>query len=55
MEVAYAQSEADVINKIENYWLKAGRAHDVILIKIEPPTAPDTIPKFMTVSNGKII
>ncbi|RIA94865.1 hypothetical protein C1645_758964 [Glomus cerebriforme] len=48
VEVAYTQSEADVRNKIENYWLRAGRAHDAILIKIEPPTAPDIIPKFMT-------
>ncbi|GBB88040.1 hypothetical protein RclHR1_14590002 [Rhizophagus clarus] len=48
VEVAYSQEEAVVRNKIEDYWLRAGRAHDAILIKIEPPTAPNVIPEFMT-------
>ncbi|RIA87504.1 hypothetical protein C1645_827665 [Glomus cerebriforme] len=45
VEVAYSQLEVTVINKIKNHWL---RAHDAILIKIEPPIAPTTIPVFMT-------
>jgi hypothetical protein len=28
--------------KVENYWLRAGRAHDVIMLKIYEPIAPAT-------------
>ncbi len=54
MEVAYTVSEADTKEKV-NYWLRAGRAHDVIMLKIDEPIAPATIPSCMTVSNDKRI
>jgi hypothetical protein len=55
VEVAYTVSEADTREKVENYWLRAGRAHDVIMLKIDEPIAPATIPSCMTVSNDKKI
>ncbi|RIA94240.1 hypothetical protein C1645_578147 [Glomus cerebriforme] len=48
VEVAYTQSEADVKNKVEQYWLQAGRAHDAIAIKIDEFIAPATRPSVMT-------
>ncbi|CAI2194041.1 14097_t:CDS:2 [Funneliformis geosporum] len=48
VEIAYSQSEADVKNKVEQYWLQGGRAHDAIAIKIEEPIAPATRPSIMT-------
>ncbi|CAI2165553.1 3311_t:CDS:2 [Funneliformis geosporum] len=48
VEIAYSQSVADIKHKVEDYWLRTGRAHDVIMIKIEPPIAPTMIPVFMT-------
>ncbi|CAI2191208.1 5657_t:CDS:2, partial [Funneliformis geosporum] len=48
VEIAYAQSETNVKDKVEQYWLLGGRAHDAIAIKIEQPIAPATIPSVMT-------
>ncbi|CAI2186830.1 4598_t:CDS:2 [Funneliformis geosporum] len=47
IEVAYTQSEADVRTKAETYWLQAGKAHDVITIKIDEPIALATVPSVM--------
>ncbi|CAG8466569.1 2088_t:CDS:10 [Diversispora eburnea] len=38
VKVAHSQSVADLLSKVENYWLQPGRAHDAIAIKIEPTT-----------------
>ncbi|CAG8636058.1 5044_t:CDS:2, partial [Diversispora eburnea] len=38
VEGAHSQSVAYLLSKVENYWLKPGRAHDAIAIKIEPTT-----------------
>ncbi|RHZ55986.1 hypothetical protein Glove_408g21 [Diversispora epigaea] len=49
IQVAYAEEELHLKNKVENYWLLPNRAHDVIAIKIDyiPNNA---IPTEMTVS-----
>ncbi|RHZ45864.1 hypothetical protein Glove_645g6 [Diversispora epigaea] len=47
VEFAYSQSEADLKNKAETYWLQPGRAHDVIAIKIGRFIPPE-IPSVMT-------
>ena len=51
----YSVSEANTRQKVENYWLHASRAHDVIMLKIDEPIAPATTPSCMTVSNDKNI
>jgi len=48
VEVAYSQSEEQVRNKVEQYWLRGGRAHDAIAIKIDELVAPATRPSVMT-------
>ncbi|CAG8602950.1 13859_t:CDS:2 [Funneliformis mosseae] len=35
VKVAYAETEAAVKSKVENYWLAAGRAHDAIVVKLD--------------------
>ncbi|CAI2174797.1 14161_t:CDS:2 [Funneliformis geosporum] len=47
VEVAYSETEANVKNKVENYWLATGRAHDAIVIKLKPIDS-DTAPSCMT-------
>ncbi|CAG8557874.1 6186_t:CDS:2 [Paraglomus brasilianum] len=54
VEFAYAESEANVKDKVEKYWLMDGRAHDAIVIKIEPITSvttPPATPTCMTAWN----
>jgi hypothetical protein len=52
VEIAYSEDEARVKNKVENYWLAAGRAHDAIMIKLD--YIPGVVPTCMTVSNDMV-
>ncbi|CAI2173094.1 1576_t:CDS:2 [Funneliformis geosporum] len=47
VEVAYSETEANIKNKVENYWLATGRAHDAIVIKLKPIDSA-TAPSCMT-------
>ncbi|CAG8535034.1 11627_t:CDS:2, partial [Paraglomus brasilianum] len=50
VEFAYAETEAHIKDKLEKYWLMNDRAHDAIVIKIEPITSvttPPTTPMYM--------
>lgn len=53
MEIAYTENEGEVKRKVENYWLAAGRAHDVIMVKLDY-IAPGVVPTCMTVSNDMV-
>ncbi|RHZ67016.1 hypothetical protein Glove_303g157 [Diversispora epigaea] len=46
VEVAYAQEEYKLKDKIENYWLLPDRVHDAIAIKLD--YIPNTVPTVMT-------
>ena len=52
VEIAYSEDEARVKNKVEGYWLSPGRAHDVIMIKLD--YRPGVVPTCMTVSNNMV-
>jgi len=54
IEVAYAQEEWRLKEKVETYWLADNRVHDVIAIKLNY-TPDDRPPTEMTVSNDKRI
>ncbi|PKC69785.1 hypothetical protein RhiirA1_455614 [Rhizophagus irregularis] len=41
VEVAYTESVEHVLEKVKNYWLKPNRAHDAIVVKIDPVPAGD--------------
>ena len=50
VEVAYAQSQQDVLTKVQEYWLKNhSRVHDVIVVKIDQVPEDET-PRHMQVS-----
>ena len=50
VEVAYAQSQQDVLTKVQEYWLKNhSRVHDVIVVKIDQVPEGET-PRHMQVS-----
>ncbi|CAG8616107.1 4440_t:CDS:2 [Acaulospora morrowiae] len=36
IEVAYSETMDHVTDKVKNYWLKPDRAHDAIVVKIDP-------------------
>ncbi|CAG8761409.1 11128_t:CDS:2, partial [Acaulospora morrowiae] len=36
IEVAYSETIDHVTDKVKNYWLKPDRAHDAIVVKIDP-------------------
>jgi predicted secreted protein len=43
VEVAYSQSQADVLTKVKEYWLKNhSRVHDVIVVKIDQVPEDET-------------
>ena len=50
VEVAYAQSQQDVLTKVQDYWLKNhSHVHDVIVVKIDQVPEGET-PRRMQVS-----
>lgn len=50
LEVAYSESEGDVLKKVQQFWLKnPSRVHDVIVVKIDY-VAPGETPTRMQVS-----
>ena len=43
VEVAYSESQNDVLDKVQNFWLKNhSRVHDVIVVKIDYVTPGET-------------
>lgn len=54
VEVAYTESVEHVLEKVKNYWLKPNRAHDAIVVKIDPVPAGDR-PIYMKVSYFYIV
>jgi len=46
VEVAYSESEDHVLDKVKNYWLSPGRAHDAIAVKAYP-VPEGTVPSRM--------
>jgi hypothetical protein len=50
VEVAYSESQTDVLSKVQDFWLKNhSRVHDVIVVKIDYVTPGET-PTRMQVS-----
>ncbi|RHZ82617.1 hypothetical protein Glove_107g6 [Diversispora epigaea] len=58
IEVAYSETVHHVMDKVQNYWLHPNRAHDVIVVKINP-VPPGQVPMRMRawhfcVSDGRL-